>query len=80
LFDKLDGGSFARWCAEAFDDRVEGSDFIVLVSRAPSYIKRHEWAWPVDIAEVKSVMPKCRYILLNLDAQEIMDIFALQLH
>lgn len=56
-FDKLQGGSFKRWCAESHEDRVEGSDFIVLVSRKPSYIKRNEWAWSVEIAEVGSVRP-----------------------
>jgi len=56
-FDKLDGGSSNRWCADSFEDRVEGSDFVVLVSRMPSYVRRNEWAWSVEIAEIGSVQP-----------------------
>ena len=56
-YDKLHGGSFRRWCSEGFEDRKEGSDFIVLVSRKPSYVRRNEWAWSVEIAEVNTALP-----------------------
>lgn len=69
-YDKLQGGSFHRWCSESFKDRVEGSDFVVFVSRKPSYIKRGEWAWDVDIAEIGSVMPRLSEFSLANQCQD----------
>lgn len=67
---ELHGGSFARWCSEGFKDRKEGSDFIVLVSRKPSYVRRNEWAWSVEIGEVNSALPT---VSLNSIASKCQD-------
>jgi hypothetical protein len=55
-YNELYGGSFSRLCEEDFPNRVEGSDFVVLVSRKPSYEKSN-WVWMVEIAEIGSVSP-----------------------
>ena len=54
---KLQGGSFLRWCEEDFSDREEGSDFIVFVSRMPSFVKSN-WVWVVEVAEIEGVSPQ----------------------
>jgi hypothetical protein len=54
---RLFGGSFNRWCKEDFSDRDEGSDFIVLVSRRPRFLKDN-WFWMVEVAEIERVEPR----------------------
>lgn len=56
-YKRLCGGSFYKWCKENFFDRDEGSDFIVLVSRKPSFLKNN-WFWIVEVAEIERVEPR----------------------
>lgn len=56
-YKRLYGGSFYKWCKENFFDRDEGSDFIVLVSRKPSFLNNN-WFWIVEVAEIERVKPR----------------------
>jgi hypothetical protein len=56
-YKRLYGGSFKGWCKENFFDRDEGSDFIVLVSRKPSFFK-DKWFWIVEVAEIERIEPR----------------------
>jgi hypothetical protein len=63
-FNNLSGGSYRRWCQEGFPERRIGRDYIVLVNRESTCSDPGEVAWDdplswkVDIAEVKTALPR----------------------
>jgi len=61
-YKRVDGGSFRGWCIEQKKcANIDAKHFLVLVSRAATYVRSGELMWPVEIAEIDRVLPRLSF-------------------